>query len=131
MVVAISGSVTAYDLLQSSTTSAANLIKQRFNNMITYSSAGIPTVDKLDRTEKDVLLFVWDARELNSGEYVGMDIVPAFLTSQAHGSAYGSGQTFTINFTGADTDEHGHRRSYQQFEYFSEFATQLAAWDKN
>lgn len=127
-VVAISGSVTAYDLLQTGDT-AANLIKQRFNNMITYNSTGVPTSDGLDRSEKDVLMFVWDARELNTGEYVGIDFVPAFLSSQAHGSAYGSGQTFTVNFTGADTDEAGHRRSYQQFEYFSEFGTQLAAWD--
>ena len=130
-VVAISGSITAYDLLQSSVSSAANLIKQRFNNMITYNSSGVPATDSQDRTEKDVLLFVWDARELNTGEYVGMDIVPAFISSQAHGSSYGSGQTFTLNFTGADTDEAGHRRSYQQFEYFSEFGTQLAAWDAN
>ena len=130
-VVAISGSVTAYDLIQSSTSSAANLIKQRFNKMVTYNSSGVPTSDSQDRTEKDVLLFVWDARDLDTGEYVALDVVPAFLTSQAHGSAYGSGQTFTINFTGADTDEFGHRRSYQQFEYFSEFGTQLAAWDAN
>ena len=125
-----SGSITAYDLIQDGST-AANHIKQRFNNMITYDSSGVPTTNSLDRTEKDVLMFVWDARELNTGEYVALDIVPAFLTSQAHGSAYGSGQSFTINFAGADTDEAGHRRSYQQFEYFSEFGTQLAAWNLN
>lgn len=129
-IVAISGSVTAYDLLQTGD-SAANLIKQRFNRMVTYDSSGVPTTAEQDRTEKDVLLFVWDARELNSGEYIGMDVVPAFISSQAHGSSYGSGQTFTLNFTGADTDEAGHRRSYQQFEYFAEFGTQLAAWDAN
>ncbi len=127
--VAISGSVTAYDLLQTGDT-AANRIKQKFNKTVSYNTAtGIPTGTELDRTEKDVLMFVWDARELNDGEYVGIDFVPAFLSSQAHGSAYGSGQTFTINFTGADTDEAGHRRSYLQFEYFADFGTQLAAWE--
>ena len=129
--VAISGSVTAYDLLQTGDT-AANRIKQKFNKMITLNTTtGIPTGTELDRTDKDVLMFVWDARELNDGEYVGIDFVPAFISSQAHGSSYGSGQTFTLNFTGADTDEAGHRRSYLQFEYFAEFGTQLAAWDAN
>ena len=78
--------------------------------MVTTDKAtGIPTAEELDRTEKDNLLFLWDARELSEGELVGMDIVPAFLTSQGHGSSYGSGQTFPVNFSGADTDEHGHR----------------------
>lgn len=124
--VASSGSVTAYDLLQTGDT-AANKIRQKFNKMVEYS-AGTPTGKELDRTEKDVLIFVWDARDLETGEYVGIDFVPAFLSSQAHGSSYGSGQTFTVNFTGADSDEAGHKRSYQQFAYQSEFGTQLDTW---
>ena len=124
--VASSGSVTAYDLLQTGDT-AANKIRQKFNKMVEYSS-GTPTGTELDRTEKDVLIFIWDARDLETGEYVGIDFVPAFLSSQAHGSSYGSGQTFTVNFTGADSDEAGHKRSYQQFAYQSEFGTQLDTW---
>lgn len=127
-VVSSSGSITAYSLIQTGDT-AANLIKKRFNNMVTYDSSGVPTSDGSDRTEKDLLMFVWDARELGTGEYVEVDFVPAFLSSLAHGSAYGSGQTFTINFSGADTNELGYRRSNQQFEYFTEFGTQLAAWE--
>lgn len=127
-IVSSSGTINCMDLLETGDT-AANIIKQRFNKMVTYdATTGAPTVSEKDRTEKDMLMFVWDARELNTGEYIGIDIVPAFLTSQAHGSAYGSGQTFTINFSGADTDEHGHRRSYQQFAYFDEFGAQLDSW---
>ena len=121
-----SGSVTAYDLLQTGST-AANTIRQKFNKMVEYSS-GTPTATELDRTEKDVLIFIWDARDIETGEYVGVDFVPAFISSQAHGSSYGSGQTFTVNFTGADSDEAGHRRSYQQIAYQSEFGAQLDAW---
>ena len=124
--VASSGSVTAYDLLQTGST-AANTIRQKFNKMVEYSS-GTPTATELDRTEKDVLIFIWDARDIETGEYVGVDFVPAFISSQAHGSSYGSGQTFTVNFTGADSDEAGHRRSYQQIAYQSEFGAQLDAW---
>jgi len=124
--VASSGSVTAYDLIQTGTT-AANTIRQKFNKMVEYAS-GTPTATELDRTEKDVLIFIWDARDLETGEYVGVDFVPAFLSSQAHGSSYGSGQTFTVNFTGADSDEAGHKRSYQQFAYQSEFGAQLDTW---
>jgi len=125
-VVASSGSVNAYDLLQTGDT-AANKIRQKFNKMVEYTS-GVPTGTELDRTEKDVLIFIWDARDLETGEYVGIDFVPAFISSQAHGSSYGSGQTFTVNFTGADSDEAGHRRSYQQIAYQSEFGTQLDTW---
>lgn len=124
--VASSGSVTCYDLLQTGDT-AANRIRQKFNKMVEYA-AGTPTGTELDRTEKDVLIFIWDARDLEVGEYVGVDFVPAFISSQAHGSAYGSGQTFSANFTGADSDEAGHRRSYQQFAYQEEFGTQLDSW---
>lgn len=124
--VASSGSVNCYDLLQTGDT-AANRVRQRFNRMVEYA-AGAVTVTELDRTEKDVLIFVWDARDLEVGEYVGIDYVPAFISSQAHGSAYGSGQSFNINFTGADSDEAGHKRSYHQFPYQSEFGTQLDAW---
>lgn len=125
-VVAGSGSVTAYDLIQTGDT-AANRIRQKFNKMVEYAS-GTPTATELDRTEKDVLIFIWDARDLEVGEYVGVDFVPAFLSSQDHGSSYGSGQTFGVNFQGADSDEAGHKRSYQQFAYQSEFGTQLEAW---
>ena len=118
--------MTAYDLLQTGDT-AANKIRQKFNKMVEYSS-GTPTGTELDRTEKDVLIFIWDARDIETGEYIGIDFVPAFISSQAHGSSYGSGQTFTVNFTGADSDEAGHRRSYQQFAYQSEFGTQLDTW---
>lgn len=124
--VASSGSVTCYDLLQTGDT-AANRIRQKFNKMVEYA-AGTPTGTELDRTEKDVLIFIWDARDLEVGEYVGVDFVPAFISSQAHGSAYESGQTFSANFTGADSDEAGHRRSYQQFAYQEEFGTQLDSW---
>ena len=127
-VVVISGSIQAYDLLQNGDT-AANRIRKRFNKMVTMNKAtGIPTAEELDRTEKDVLMFVWDARELNEGEVIGIDIVPAFLSSHGHGSAYGSGQTFPVNFSGSDTDEQGHRRGYYQLDYFAELGAEIDSW---
>ena len=125
-VVVSSGNVNCYDLLQSGET-AANRIRQRFNKTVTYA-AGAAVVGELDRTEKDVLIFVWDARDLETGEYIGIDFVPAFISSIGHDSAYGSGQTFNANFSGADSDEFGHRRSYHQFAYQSEFGEQLKSW---
>ena len=130
-VVAISGSITAYDLIQTGDT-AANRIRQRFDKMVTFNTTtGVPTAASLDRSEKDFLMFVWDARELNDGEYVTINFVPAFLSSQGHNSAYGSGQTFPVNFSGSDADEQGHKRSFMQFAYFAEFGEQIAAWDAN
>lgn len=126
-VVSGTGNITMYDLLQTGDT-AINRIKQRFNKVVNYT-AGTPTASELDRTEKDVFMFVWDARDLEAGEYMGFDFVPAFAQSLGHGSAYGSGQTSPVSITCADTDEAGHRRSYQVVEYQSEIGTQIAAWD--
>lgn len=128
-VVTGSGSITAYDLLQTGDT-ALNAVKKRFNNVVTYA-AGTPTGAEADRTEKDVLMFLWDARDLDDGEYMAFDFVPCFITSLGHGSAYGSGQTAPVNFSTADTDEAGHRRSYQVVPYQSQIGTQIAAWDAN
>ena len=126
-VVSGTANITMYDLLQTGT-KAINNIKQRFNQMVEYASS-VPTSTELDRTEKDVFMFVWDARELNTGEYMAFDFVPGFVTSLGHGSAYGSGQTSPISISCADTDEKGHRRSYQVIAYQSEIGTQLEAWD--
>ena len=119
--VASSGSITAYDLLDNDADSAINLVRSRFNKVVTYGSDGAPVVTDGDKTAKDVLMFLWDARDLDEGEYVAVDFVPALLSSQGHGASYGSGQTMPINFTGNDTDELGHRRSYHQFAYSEEF----------
>ncbi len=126
-VVTGSGTITMYDLLQTGDT-AINRIKQRFNKVVNYS-AGAPTASELDRTEKDVFMFVWDARDLEDGEYMGFDFVPAFAQSLGHGSAYGSGQTSPVGITCADSDEAGHRRSYQVVEYQEELGAQIDAWD--
>lgn len=119
--VASSGSITMYDLLDDDMDSAVNLIRSRFNKVVTYNANGKPSVLDGDKTTKDVLMFLWDARDLDEGETVGIDFVPALLSSQGHASAYGSGQTMPVNFTGNDSDELGHKRSYHQFAYFSEF----------
>ncbi len=119
--IASSGSITAYDLLDNDPASAINIVRSRFNKVVTYDTTGKPVVTDGDKTAKDVLMFLWDARDLDDGEYVAVDFVPALLSSQGHGASYGSGQTMPINFTGNDTDELGHRRSYHQFAYSSEF----------
>lgn len=122
--VSSSGSITAYDLLEEGET-AANTIRQRFNKMVTYGSNGTPEVGTKDRSAKDVFIFLWDSRDLDTDSYVALDFVPALITSLAHGSSYGSGQTFSVNFTGTDTDEAGHKRSYHQFKYFAEFGAYM------
>lgn len=123
--IASSGSITAYDLLDKDVNSAINIVRSRFNKVVTYDTDGKPVVTDGDKTVKDVLMFLWDARNLDEGEYVAIDFVPALLSSQGHGASYGSGQTMPINFTGNDTDELGHRRSYHQFVYTEEFGTAM------
>lgn len=119
--IASSGSITAFDLLDSDMDSAINEIRAKFNDVVTYGADGTPSVKSGDRSAKDVLMFLWDSRDLNEGEWVAVDFVPALITSQGHAASYGSGQTMPLNFTGNDTDDFGHKRSYHQFEYFEEF----------
>ncbi|MBQ7508341.1 MAG: hypothetical protein IJT52_03330 [Spirochaetales bacterium] len=126
-VVTGNGTIAMYDLIQTGDT-ALNRIKKRFNKVVTYTS-GVPTGAELDRTQKDVFMFVWDARDLETGEYMAFDFVPAFAQSLGHSSAYGSGQTAPVGISCADTDEAGHRRSFQIVEYQSELGAQIEAWD--
>lgn len=125
--VSVSGSISCYSLIQD-VDSAANLIKQRFMDIGSYDSDGKLKLNSQDRTEKDYLLFVWDARNLKAGEMVEIDAQACLFTSLGHSSSYGSPQSSALQFNGNDTDDFGHRSLNLQIEATDDFITQVEAW---
>lgn len=125
--VSVSGSISLYSLIQDPD-SAANQIKQRFMDINTYGDDGKLKKYSKDRTEKDFLMFVWDARNLQEGEYAEVDFVAGLITSLGHQSSYGSPQSMPVSFNGNDSDDQGHRSSNMQFKVSDEFIQQIETW---
>ena len=120
-IVSSSGTINGHDLLDPDEASGINYVRQLFNKMIVYKS-GVPTVVEKDKSSKVLLLFVWDARDVQADELVAIDILPAFITEKSRDAQYGSPQSMNISFTGCDTDDNGRRKSYQQITYVEEEA---------
>lgn len=114
--VSVSGSVTAYDLLENEQDSAINIIRSQFNKVKLYTASGIDEIEA-DASNKNLLMFVWDARNAEADDVIAIDIVPCFITSINRSSSYGSGQTFEMNVQGADSDDFGFKRVYMQIPY--------------
>ena len=68
-------------------------------------------------TVKDLLVFIWDAKDATTGTYVGMDFVPCFITTQTRDVAYQSGQTFNMDIQGCDSDDNGIKGQIQQAKW--------------
>lgn len=113
-VVSSSGSISGYDLLDPNVESGINYVRAMFNDVVTYGPDGTPTLKSVDKTEKTLLFFMWDARDAEEGESVGVDVLPAYLTEKSRDSSYGSPQSMNLNFQGCDSDEHGIKRHYQE-----------------
>ena len=115
-IVSTSGTINGHDLLDPDEASGINYVRQLFSRMIVYKG-GVPTVVEKDKSSKVLLLFMWDARDVEAGELVACDIMPAFITEKSRDAQYGSPQSMNISFTGCDTDDEGRRKSYQQITY--------------
>ena len=95
---------------------ASNYIKKRFGNIIKIDAEGKPTIIKGSTTEKDLVLFAWNARNAVADDTIEFDVVPCLFTSNNHSSSYGSSQSFDIDFTGNATDENGYEAATVQME---------------
>lgn len=111
----ISGSINGYDLLEDGT-AAIDEIRLRFRDILDTSGEEAVFKDaKL--TVKDLLVFIWDAKDATTGTYVGMDFVPCFITTQTRDVAYQSGQTFNMDIQGCDSDDNGIKGQIQQAKW--------------
>lgn len=118
-VIASSGSVSGYDLMETNGAAdeaAINQIRTRFNDVAIDSGSEVK-VYKSKTTEKDILFFIWDDRNVEVGQPFACDIVPCMLTQLSRSSSYGSPQSFDLSFDGVDSDENGNRRMYYQGIY--------------
>lgn len=114
---------------------ASNYIKKRFGNVIKIAEAGSGTIELADTTDKDLVLFAWNARDAKADDTIEFDVVPCLFTSINHSASYGSSQSFDISFTGNATDENGYEAATVQIEkglsFIKALSTNRAGMDKD
>ena len=113
---------------------ASNYIKKRFGNIINIDKSGKPTLTEAITTEKDLVLFAWNARNASAIDLIEFDVVPCLFTGINHSASYGSSQSFDIDFTGNATDENGYEAATVQMDgglsFIQLLATNRAGMDK-
>ena len=113
---------------------ASNYIKKRFGNIINIDKSGKPTLTEAITTEKDLVLFAWNARNASATDLIEFDVVPCLFTGINHSASYGSSQSFDIDFTGNATDENGYEAATVQMDgglsFIQLLATNRAGMDK-
>ena len=95
---------------------ASNYIKKRFGNIVKIDNTGKPTLTEAITTEKDLVLFAWNARNASANDIIEFDVVPCLFTGINHSASYGSSQSFDIDFTGNATDENGYEAATVQMD---------------
>lgn len=114
---------------------ASNYIKKRFGNIVKIDSTGKPTLTEAITTEKDLVLFAWNARNATPTDLIEFDVVPCLFTGINHSASYGSSQSFDIDFTGNATDENGYEAATVQMDsglsFIQLLTTNRAGMDKD
>lgn len=108
-VVTTSGSISGMNMVASGSSNAINKIKSRFGSILEVTDAGVATLIEADTTSKDVLVIIWNFRDVkSSGDIYDMEVLPVLFTSQNKSSDYGSPQSFNLDFNSNATDENGY-----------------------
>ena len=114
---------------------ASNYIKKRFGNIVKIDNTGKPTLTEAITTEKDLVLFAWNARNASASDIIEFDVVPCLFTGINHSASYGSSQSFDIDFTGNATDENGYEAATVQMDaglsFIQLLTTNRAGMDKD
>lgn len=110
-----SGSISGYDLLGTKD-SAISIVRSRFKTIVDTSGEEV-TVIESSTTQKDIVAFVWDAKDTKPGETFGIDFITCFLTTSSREASYQSGQTFNLDFQGVASSDEGILPSYQQGKF--------------
>lgn len=107
--VSISGSISGIAVVETlGQKSGINILQSRFTPSTQIDKDGKVTFKEAMATEKDILLIIWNAREAAIGEYLDCDVIPALFSNLSKDAAYGSSQTFNVDYTGNYTDENGY-----------------------
>lgn len=114
---------------------ASTFIKQRFGAVDVYGDNGAVETLQAATDEKDILLFVWNAREAKANELIEFEVLPVLITSLNHSSSYGSSQSMDVDFTGNAADENGYEARTMMIpngkEIISVLSTNRAGMDKD
>jgi len=108
-VVTLSGSISGSFVTETlASTSGVNILKKRFGNITEISAQGAATYEAAATDEKDILMIVWNGRDAAADDYIEFEIIPVLFTNLSKGGQYNSPQSFDVDFTGNDSDEHGY-----------------------
>ena len=108
-VVTTSGSISGMNLLATGITNAINILKSRFHSITEIGSDGSVTVIPADTTNKDVIVIIWNFRDVKAADDIfDLEVLPVLFTSLSKGADYGSPQSFDLDFTANATDENGY-----------------------
>lgn len=97
--------------------SGLNILQSRFSSVTEVDKAGTITYKEASTSEKDILMIVWNGRDVKIGDYLDIDIIPALFTNLSKEASYGSSQTFNVDYTGNATDENGYIGGNFKVEY--------------
>lgn len=126
--VAVSGSISGFAVTESlaDTYSAINIVKSRFGDIIENINGTI-TKKEANTTDKDILAIMWNWRDCKVDDFVEIDVVPALFSNLSVDSAYQSGQSFNVDFTGNSGDENDYLGAKLQIKVTSALKTALDA----
>ena len=103
-----SGSVSGYAMVEKlDSKSGLNILQTRFSSITEVDKAGKVTYKEASTSEKDILMIIWNGRDIKLGDYLDIDVIPALFTNLSKEASYGSSQTFNVDYTGNATDENG------------------------
>lgn len=97
--------------------SGLNILQSRFSSVTEVDKTGTVTYKEASTSEKDILMIVWNGRDVKIGDYLDIDIIPALFTNLSKEASYGSSQTFNVDYTGNATDENGYIGGNFKIEY--------------
>lgn len=97
--------------------SGLNILQSRFSSVTEVDKTGTVTYKEASTSEKDILMIVWNGRDVKIGDYLDIDIIPALFTNLSKEASYGSSQTFNVDYTGNATDENGYIGGNFKVEY--------------
>lgn len=113
-----SGSVSGYAMVENlNSNSGLNILQTRFSSITEIDKAGKITYKDANTSEKDILMILWNGRDIKIGDYLDIDVIPAYFTNLSKEASYGSSQTFNVDYTGNATDENGYIGGNFKVEY--------------
>lgn len=116
--VSTSGSISGFAMIEKlDSKSGLNILQSRFSSVTEVDKTGTVTYKEASTSAKDILMIVWNGRDVKIGDYLDIDVIPALFTNLSKEASYGSSQTFNVDYTGNATDANGYIGGNFKVEY--------------